>query len=209
MQVYHFINARFGLDSIRCRRLRISRLMELNDPFEFLGVDLSDRTFRKALRETKRELSKTKGLLCFSKTWTNPVLWSHYADKHRRLCLGFEVPNTHLGKVRYVKKRPARPSVLDESFMKRLLFTKFSYWRYEQEYRVYVQLDKSINGQYFADFSEQLVLKRVIVGDQCNLKRVEIAAGLGELQESVDVFKARAGFREFQVVRNKNHAMWA
>ena len=92
MRVYHFLKADHGLHDLRHRRLRISRIIELNDPFEFLGIDLSDRTFRQALEETKRQLSDTKGLLCFSKTWRNPVLWGNYADKHRGLCLpGFPI----------------------------------------------------------------------------------------------------------------------
>ena len=58
--------------------------MELNDPFEFLGAELSDRNFRKAIKKTKKDLSKTKGILCFSKNWKNPVQWSHYTDKQWR-----------------------------------------------------------------------------------------------------------------------------
>lgn len=87
MFVYHFLNSHYGLEDIRERRLKISRIMELNDPFEFLGVDLSDRQFRKAMKKTKAQLSKTKGLLCFCKTWRNPLLWGHYADKRRGICL--------------------------------------------------------------------------------------------------------------------------
>jgi len=183
--------------------------MELNDPFEFLGVDLSDREFRKALKKTKADISKTKGILCFSKTWRNPVLWGHYADKHKGICLGFEVPRSVLGKVKYVDSRPSRPDVLDEAFMKRLLFTKFSHWQYEQEYRVYVQLEEEIDGLYYSEFSDQLALKRVIVGDQSSITRSQVSDALGSLVNDVEMFKARAGFRSFEVVRNKNSAMWA
>ncbi len=209
MRVYHFLNAHYGIDDLRNGRLKISRIMELNDPFEFLGVDLSDRQFRWALRKTKAELSKTKGLLCFSKTWTNPVLWGHYADRHRGMCLGFDVPESILGKVQYVDSRPARPDVLDEAFMKRLLFTKFSHWQYEQEYRAYVQLDEAVEGLYYSEFSAQLALKRVIVGDQSSVTRAEVSGALGDLETEVEVFKARASFRSFDVVRNKDPKMWA
>jgi len=209
MLVYHFLNAHYGLEDLRNRRLKIARIMELNDPFEFLGVDLSDREFRKALKETKAELSKTNGLLCFSKTWTNPVLWGHYADKHRGICLGFEAPSSNLGKVNYVDLRPPRPDVLDEAFMKRLLFTKFSHWQYEQEYRVFVQLEEEIDGLYYSEFSDQLALKRVIVGDQSTITRAQVSDALDGLRNEVEVFKARAGFKAFKVVVNKNMAMWA
>jgi hypothetical protein len=79
MLVYHFLNAHWGLDDLRERRLKISRIMDLNDPFEFLGVDLADRQVRKGLKKTKKELAEEQGLLCFSKSWRNLVLWGHYA----------------------------------------------------------------------------------------------------------------------------------
>lgn len=123
MLVYHFLDSHYGLENIGNRHLKISRIMELNDPFEFLSVDLTDRECRRALKKTKKELSKTKGILCFSKTWKNPVLWGHYADKHKGICLGFEVDNSILGKVNYVDSRPPCPDVFDDNFMKRLLFT--------------------------------------------------------------------------------------
>ena len=209
MRVYHFLNTDDGLDDLRHRRLRISRIIELNDPFEFLGIDLSDRTFRQALEETKRQLSETKGLLCFSKTWRNPVLWGHYADKHRGLCLGFDVPKTFLEKIKYVKLRLPFPNVIDEAFMKHLLFTKFLYWQYEQEYRAFVNLEKETDGSYFMNFSATLRLRAVIVGAQSKVTRADVAGALDGVEAKVDVFKVRAGFQSFEVVRNRIESMWA
>ena len=209
MRVYHFLKADHGLHDLRHRRLRISRIIELNDPFEFLGIDLSDRTFRQALEETKRQLSDTNGLLCFSKTWRNPVLWGHYADRHRGLCLGFDVPKAFLEKVKYVKLRLPFPNTIDEAFMKHLLFTKFLYWQYEQEYRAFVNLEKETNGSYFMNFSATLRIRAVIVGAQSKVTRADVAGALDGAEAKVDVFKARAGFRSFEVVRNRNESMWA
>lgn len=209
MLVYHFIGARYGLESIRKRRLKISRILELNDPFEFLGADLTDREFRKALKSTKTEISKSKGILCFSDNWRNPVLWGHYADKHRGMCLGFEIADSVLGKVDYLDERIPVPSRLDDNFMKSLLFSKFKHWEYEQEYRIYVQLEEEIDGIYYSDYSDELILKQVIVGDQSSLTRAEISDALGDLSANVEAFKARAGFKKFEVVRQQNSAMWA
>jgi len=177
MLVYHFINAHYGLAALHKRRLKISRLMELNNPFEFLGVNLSDHEFRKALTKTKADMSKTKGILCFSESWRNPVLWSHYADRHKGLCLEFEIPITELGKVEYRDSRLPLPKKIDETFMQRLLYTKFKHWEYEQEYRIYIQLEEEIEGIYYSDFSDKLKLKRVIIGEQCNVTRIK---GVGD-----------------------------
>ena len=209
MLVYHFINSHYGLEAIKQRRLKISRITELNDPFEFLAVDLSDRDFRKVIKSTKAELSETKGILCFCKTWRHPILWGHYADKHKGVCLGFEVPHSLLEKIDYVDHRFPKPDAFDEKFMKKLLFTKFKHWEYEQEYRVYVHLDEQIDGLYYADFSNQLSLKSVIVGDQSKITRAQVSDALGKLGKRAEVFKARPAFRTFKVVRNRNEAKWA
>ena len=208
MRVYHFLKANHALDDLRRRRLKVSRITELNDPFEFLGVDLSDRQIRWALKKTKRQLSKTNGLLCFSKTWNSPVLWGHYADGHRGMCLGFDVPQAILGKVEYVTHRPLLPKAPDEAFMKHLLFTKFSHWQYEQEYRAFVNLEKETDGLYFMNFSDKLKLRRVIVGEQSDVTRANIASALEGIETKIEVFKARAGFQLFEVVRNNNESMW-
>ncbi len=105
MRLYHFINAKYGLEDLRDKRLKIARIMELNDPFEFMGADLSNRELREALEATKSYLYVKFGLLCFSESWNNPVQWSHYADRHQGLCLGFDIPDIFLDKVNYVDER--------------------------------------------------------------------------------------------------------
>ena len=105
MRVYHFVSEEYGLDNLRKQRLRIARIDELNDPFEFVGADLSDDGFRQAVESMKTHYSKTHGILCFSESWKNPVQWAHYADKHRGLCLGFDVPDKLLFKMNYRENR--------------------------------------------------------------------------------------------------------
>ena len=207
MRLYHFLNADDGLDNLRHRRLRISKIMELNDPFEFLGIKLSDRKFRQKLMETKRQFSKTKGLLCFSKTWKNPVLWGHYADRHRGLCLGFDVQKA-FEKINYVRLKLPIPDVIDAAFTKRLLWTKSHHWQYEQEYRAFVSLEEEIDGNYFKDFSPELRLRAVIVGVQSKVTQSKVASALHGVETAVEVFKARASFKSFEMVQNKNRAMW-
>lgn len=206
MRFFHFLNEEFGLKVLKERRLKIARIMELNDPFELLGVDLSDCNHRRIFNETKETLSKSNGLLCFSKNWQNPVLWGHYANKHRGICLGFDMPHGLPTKVDYVKTRFTSPPVLDEAFMKKLLVTKFIHWAYEEEYRAYISLEDKIEGLFYADFSDSLVLRQVIVGAQSQLTRSDISAALGDKAE---VFKARAAFKSFKVVRNKDDSLWA
>ena len=43
MHVYKFLNAKYALEALEKRRLKIARINELNDPFELLGTNLTDQ----------------------------------------------------------------------------------------------------------------------------------------------------------------------
>src|SRR5688500_15130857 len=105
MRVYHFLNRQFGLQDLKLRQLKIATLDDINDPFELLAVYSRDADERRAFRDFKRDWGKRFGMLCFSKTWKNPVQWSHYAEKHRGMCLGFDVPDSLLTEVSYSVRR--------------------------------------------------------------------------------------------------------
>jgi len=216
MMVYHFLNHKYALEGINKRKLKIATIMDLNDPFEFLSVNLSDRDLRQAFNHTKKSLSEKFGLLCFSKSWSNPVQWSHYADSHKGACLGFEVPDVSLEHIKYSSKRMnmlaenmGAANQMTEENMKKALTTKYSHWRYEQEARMYVELEKmKVNGLYFYEFGSKFKLKQVIVGTHSKITRSMVAESLGDLSTSVEMFKARAAFKTFRIVRNKNESLW-
>ena len=44
------------------RRFKIARILELNDPFEFLGINLKDPELRKTLNATKKDLDRNNDL---------------------------------------------------------------------------------------------------------------------------------------------------
>ncbi len=184
--------------------------MELNDPFEFLAADLSNKRLRQSLQEAKIELSKSKGIICFSRNWQNPVQWSHYADHHKGICLAFDVPAEFVEEVQYLKERIVSPTIIDFDTMKKFLTTKFEHWAYEEEYRSFIGLDPELeeNGLYFFDFSENLKLKSVMVGSRCTLTRKQLATALGDMASQVEVWKTRPAFKKFAVVRNENESLW-
>jgi len=206
MRFYHFVNEYFGIKDLQEKRLKIARIMELNDPFEFLGMDLSNPEFRRAMNSTKKAFSKDRGILCFSKDWNNPLQWAHYADNHKGICLGFDIPSEKLTKVRYVEERIAHNGQINDDQMIQFLSTKFQHWSYEQEYRGFYRLEDEIDGIYYVDFSETLKLSQVIVGARSSITHARISA---LVDSCVEVFKARAAFKTFRVVRNKNEDLWA
>ena len=143
--------------------------------------------------------------------------WGHYADKHRGVCLGFDIPDALLTAVKYRRDR-LQPDVAAiegdpataEQHMRQILATKFWHWRYENEVRCFVGLDPDDceNGNYFMPFSEQLALREVIVGYCAEVSRAELAAALGDACETVIQRKARLAFRSFRVVQQRRSSLW-
>lgn len=218
MRVYHFVNEEFGLEDLRRRRLKVATLNELNDPFELFGVSLADENLRNAFRTMKNQLASTRGLLCFSRHWNNPVQWSHYAAKHTGLCLGFDIPDENLGFVSYSRRRLVveaesfrNPRQLSVEAVTKFLFTKYSHWRYENEVRSFVTLEEKDpeKGLYFADFSDKLRLTTVVVGAQSSITRETLGNALGGVAAAVETFKARLAFKTFRVVRQRDPKLWA
>jgi hypothetical protein len=217
MRIYHFINAEYGIQAILRRRLKVSLIPDLNDPFELIGSCLQDKDLRIAFQSTKRDLARRCGIHCFSKNWSNPVLWSHYADRHRGICLGFDVPDKSLMHVSYNGsrlKQDIRQMPLGSSkraaLMQKLLSFKFEDWKYESEVRIFVDLLETThdNNLYFTEFSADFKLTQVILGPNCTLKRADLHSALGDLTEFVKNFKARLAFESFKVVRNLDEALW-
>lgn len=208
MRVYHFLPQKWAFDDIEKKRLKISLIEDLNDPFELMGIDTSDLDVRQALQETRRELGSKNGVLCFSRSWSNPVLWSHYADKHKGIALGFEIPHSPespiLMEVCYVDS-PPRHTVEEllawgEPEMQRLLTTKFTHWKYEDEVRVFVSLEeKEADGRYYFTFSDNLILTNVILGVRCEAENAQIQRLICGFQKPVEIIRARLDSTSFSV----------
>ena len=216
-RLYHFVDARYGLDDIRRKRIKISELKDLNDPFELLAIDLSRRDHRWALEATRKQLSEVSGMLCFSSKWSNPVVWSHYADRHRGLCLEFEVPSAVCVDVRYAGRRLASeaeqlndPTQLNQEFVMKLLTTKYASWKYENEVRVFTSLrDRDADsGRVFKEFDDDLRLTKVIIGARSDVSRAQVASALRGYRHTVESFMARLAFKSFRIVRQKRETVW-
>ncbi len=212
MRVYYFISANYALENIIKRRLKIARLNDLNDPFEFMSVDMRDSEIRKAFRKTLSDLSERTGVLCFSRAWHNPVLWSHYADKHKGVCLGLDIPEETAMPVGYEPKRLKIDKTRDlnageigERTMRRILATKFEDWRYEDEVRVFVRLDEpdTKTGLYYKDFGADLTLKEVIIGPRCHFSVSNFKNVLTTYNGEVRVIPSRLAFGAFKVIERK------
>jgi len=213
VRVYYLTGPQHALNNLALRRIKVARFEDLNDPFELLGADLGVKGHRAALRATKRQINENRGLICFSKAWSNPLLWGHYAEKHTGICMGFDVPDDLLAPVIYAKrlrKIPVDPKTnqprLTEAIVNKLLRTKFFDWKYEKEMRLFVGLDRETveSGMYFCSYSDDLALREVILGPRCELRIEGIRDIVADFDPSVEVLKARLAFTRFDVLVDRS-----
>lgn len=205
IRLYHFLPAEHALDNIRKRRIKIAEIDQLNDPFELWCVAQDNKELRARLRDYKRTMDERFGLLCFCRGWSNPLLWSHYANKHRGMCLGFDLEENTVRPVTYVAERvPIQYPFIEniETISDQLLWTKYIGWQYEEELRSWIKfIDRDPETKlYFCDFDEKIRLKEVIAGTLCDVTEREIREALGDMRD-VAAIKARLAFKTFRVVR--------
>lgn len=211
MRVYHFGAANWQLENIRERRLKVVEIDKVNDPFEFFGVASDEKEIRRRYTKLKRDLAKTTGLLCFSASWRNPVHWGIYADSHKGICLGFDVPNRHLHKVNYVDDRiPADAKALEvygpaaREHTRALITTKYRHWEYEQEHRQFIPLEnRGDKDLFWCPFSDDLRLREVILGAAGSETSERVRSALGDLDTSVAITTARPSFGTFSMVKQR------
>jgi hypothetical protein len=204
MRVYHLLSAQSARDDLLCRHLKVATLRDLNDPFELGAIELLDRQFRPRFREWRNSVGAKYGVLCFSRRWRSPLLWSHYGDRHRGLCLGFDVPDSRLKPISYVSQRVRLADGEldgDAAVRERLFCVKFTHWRYEDEVRTIVPLAdaKQRDACWFVPFGHELQLKEVVVGGESSVSRAELMAWLGKAHHGVALFKARLAYSSFDV----------
>lgn len=211
MRLYYLTAEQWAAKIIKERRVKLSLFDELNDPFELLAYVLPTKDHRRVAALLQRHFTSTKGVICFSRNWENPVMWAHYGHKHYGMCLGFDVPDELVEQVSYEPDRLdlhidlSKPSAgLDQNKVRRMLLTKFEAWRYENEYRVMADLnDRDADGHYYADFGNALMLREVIIGVRCHTLQEEIATWIGDIGHDVEIRKARLAFKKFKVVEQR------
>ncbi|WP_287396157.1 DUF2971 domain-containing protein [Mesorhizobium sp.] len=217
-RLYHFLKAQYAVAAIKKRCLRVSRIEDLNDAFEFIGIALDDKRDRIHLSSYRRRLDLEQGIICMSETWSKPQMWGHYGESFRGMVLGFDVSEGDFFKVRYRKTRPRLTDLGLSSYaeigpehLKELARIKSDGWAYEDEWRWLLPLvnPEVIQGQthYFQPFGPNLRLKEIIAGPKFGERSYEqmreMVKGMG-----VEVMLARGDFAKFEVTRQRQFSLW-
>jgi hypothetical protein len=138
--------------------MKFTKPSDFNDPFDCCPTqfsELPENTFRHAVgdvinKSIQSVRSTLNGVACFSLHPNSMLMWSHYGDQHRSVCVGFDTQilldnppknsnreplYNEITKVEYTKIRPSQkdPDALGK---------KSEEWRYEDEYRIVSSMKK-------------------------------------------------------------------
>lgn len=136
--------------------LRATEKADLNDPFEFLPPkDLFDGIIQMykngsesewAKNTTYEDISKSffllEGVISFTETRSNLLMWSHYAQKHSGLAIEFDVENDFFKTIKRVRYDNIKPNHIHPNDLENLFFIKSDDWIYEKEHRIVKRLSK-------------------------------------------------------------------
>jgi hypothetical protein len=210
MLVYKFYPPEYALQSLLKHRFKVSPIDELNDPFEYLSLDMGDKSVRAWAKKFRNLVSENNGIISFSRSWRNPLMWAHYAKSHTGIALGFEVPDMLLTQINYITDRIIPPLDVDtnkESMIELvdlLLKSKHKNWEYEEEVRLVRTLENchEEGGLYFADWNHVTALKEVVLGHRYQPKG---NTGIQSTLEGsgVKFITARPEFKGFKMTPQK------
>jgi hypothetical protein len=197
--LYRFMDSDGGLKTLVAGELRVGQLSKFNDPFEWqLGVagiaSSEEQTVADGIRSEHRPwVESWMGVLCFSDSASDPVLWSLYSEKHRGVAFEIKYPwkDDQMQKMTYSNERPILnfadlrkhrdPTEREEylkSLLRRLMNQKSLGFAFEREYRLSIDLNdrkfcRVRDGQYYWKLPEKS-LARVILGFCCPLEDIAV-----------------------------------
>lgn len=193
------------LSNLSKRKLWASSPSAFNDPFEFRlqrtnspkGLDqlrlenpqlrhLKDEDLVELAIATYEQQIAKWGVMCFSQCGDDIMMWSHYADHHRGICIGFShTEKTPIEEavypVEYTDDYPALrfDQIWHGEGLARVLHAKYSGWKYERELRR-ITVDRIGLQEYPGHLSSVIFGLRTSDADQDLVRRVVATDGTVE-----------------------------
>jgi hypothetical protein len=186
------------LGNIECFRSKMLDLLKTNPERFQAEYDL---------KENERSNNRF-GILCFSLTWSNILLWTHYANNSSGFCIGLnrsKIEQAKIGMSGLVKYTDDYP-IIDplntnhlETIVTRLHF-KGAAWSYEEEYRIsiirdYILSIKDRQYEFPNDYLSEIILG-LNISDRDQGEIVELAK-----MKQVPVFKIVKRAKSFELDR--------
>lgn len=213
--------------------LKASRYGEFNDPFDLVlgeyGPSLSENDakefydimpdcyktgeyYHETYMDIQAGARASVAIMCFSETFKNILMWSHYADEHSGLCVGYNVDcdffnskydceySENIGELRpvvYTEERPLFILPCDLVNDTSDWFKKSIDWLYEKEHRILLPIDKAkiiaTNPKIILGYKiEPINIKQIIMG--CRMK----SAHKQYIREALETY-------DIEIIESKPH----
>ena len=152
--------------------------------------------------DVTRMLSKQIGVCCLTRSSSNILMWSHYADEHKGFCLEFEATDftPMFGAAQEVKYAEGFPTVdffntPHDAQVDLIFLTKYSGWQYEEEYRIIDHTSGSGLHSYRAE-----LLKSVTFGLRMpDSEKTRIRKWIEKREVEVKLYQASIDDRDFKI----------
>jgi hypothetical protein len=151
---------RFNSDTFEVQRRELAAIEEgyiwaaaynqMNDPMEgtfYARRQGSGDLYFQTILESIREGKQRAGIACFSETPTNELMWAHYADEFRGICIAYDFSdlresleeNAAFSRLFYTETPPKLDLGKNdlETDVRRVLSSKSHRWGYEREWRMF------------------------------------------------------------------------
>ena len=160
------------LEAIEERYLYCAAFESLNDPMEGLfstSRNLRESQKHRAIRASIRDNKAQIGMCSFSEVHNHELMWAHYADQFRGICISYSLskllnslpPNVNFVRMFYNETEPTlhRTSKDPGQLAKMVLSYKNYRWLYEREWRMFAPLGK-------AHYEDAASVTRVYLGSR-------------------------------------------
>ena len=136
-----------GIKEIENKRYMSTELAD-----EISKQEVDDHYIENLVSNIKRLLDNemaSRGVLSLAERWDCPLMWSHYADEHRGICIEYEMSENICSNIKNVNYKGPRNIKLtdlidwklhkstkaEKNILNTYFFTKATDWEYEKEWR--------------------------------------------------------------------------
>lgn len=134
-RIYDFHREDGGVKGGPAKRLEVARRTAAR-------LENNPEIFDEAERKHRERMDKECFIFCMSENREHPLLWSHYADSHKGVCIRFDAksfPFSGASRVVYSDALPVLGWPFDNpgELAQAAILTKAKFWEYEAEFRLF------------------------------------------------------------------------
>jgi len=145
MKLYKFRgckNLKWTKEILETNKFHFADWRSLNDPMEGFFRYYQEQHSLDAIRQLV-DGKDSYGVCCFSKFYRNPLMWTHYANNHKGICIEVDAnikrdDKVSLEPIDYCRRIPDLVSPSEQTLgAKEILSKKIKIWEYEREIRAF------------------------------------------------------------------------